>query len=292
MAKLIIRVPATSANLGSGIDSVGLALQLYYTVIVEEKTDEWKVNHALGNDIPTDENNLIVQAILKVNAEIHPHQLTVISDVPIAHGLGSSTTAVVAGIKIANKLGDLGLSIEDQINLGAKFEGHPENVAAALLGSLVVSSYDGDQTIATSISIPDISALMYIRPDGVSEEKSRQKLPKQLDYDQEVQQSSRENVFIALAAQGKWDQAVSLIEADQLHEPYRKDLVPEIDTIRKTAHKLGIYGTYLSGAGPTVATLGDQASLTQLRIELEQQNLNGSLRLLRIDTEGATVRGE
>lgn len=97
MAKLIIRVPATSANLGSGIDSVGLALQLYYTVIVEEKTDEWKVNHALGNDIPTDENNLIVQAILKVNAEIHPHQLTVISDVPIAHGLGSSTTAVVAG---------------------------------------------------------------------------------------------------------------------------------------------------------------------------------------------------
>lgn len=135
MAKLIIRVPATSANLGLGIDSVGLALQLYYTVIVEEKTDEWKVNHALGNDIPTDENNLIVQAILKVNAEIHPHQLTVISDVPIAHGLGSSTTAVVAGIKIANKLGDLGLSIEDQINLGAKFEGHPENVAAALLGA-------------------------------------------------------------------------------------------------------------------------------------------------------------
>ncbi|GAA2979325.1 homoserine kinase [Lentilactobacillus parakefiri] len=292
MAKVIIRVPATTTNLGSGVDSVGLALQLYYTVIVEEKTDEWKVNHALGNDIPTDEHNLIVQTILKVDSNIHPHQLTVISDVPIAHGLGSSTTAVVAGIKIANKLGDLGLSIEDQINLGTKIEGHPESVSAAMLGNLVVSTYDGEATTAATLPVPDISALMYIRPDGVSEAESRAKLPKQIDYDVAVHASSQENVFIALVAQGKWEQAVALIENDRLHEPYRKDLVPEIVQIRSTAHKLGIFGTYLSGAGPTVATLGKKAALTQLRIDLEQENLNGSLRLLSIDTEGATVRGE
>lgn len=292
MAKVIIRVPATTTNLGSGVDSVGLALQLYYTVIVEEKTDEWKVNHALGNDIPTDEHNLIVQTILKVDSNIHPHQLTVISDVPIAHGLGSSTTAVVAGIKIANKLGDLGLSIEDQINLGTKIEGHPESVFAAMLGNLVVSTYDGEATTAATLPVPDISALMYIRPDGVSEAESRAKLPKQIDYDVAVHASSQENVFIALVAQGKWERAVALIENDRLHEPYRKDLVPEIVQIRSTAHKLGIFGTYLSGAGPTVATLGKKAALTQLRIDLEQENLNGSLRLLSIDTEGAIVRGE
>lgn len=292
MAKVIIRVPATTTNLGSGVDSVGLALQLYYTVIVEEKTDEWKVNHALDNDIPTDEHNLIVQTILKVDSNIHPHQLTVISDVPIAHGLGSSTTAVVAGIKIANKLGGLGLSIEDQINLGTKIEGHPESVSAAMLGNLVVSTYDGEATTAATLPVPDISALMYIRPDGVSEAESRAKMPKQIDYDVAVHASSQENVFIALVAQGKWEQAVALIENDRLHEPYRKDLVPEIVQIRSTAHKLGIFGTYLSGAGPTVATLGKKAALTQLRIDLEQENLNGSLRLLSIDTEGATVRGE
>ncbi len=292
MAKIIIRVPATTTNLGSGVDSVGLALQLYYTVIVEEKTDEWKVNHALGHDIPTDEHNLIVQTILKVDSDIHPHQLTVISDVPITHGLGSSTTAVVAGIKIANKLGDLGLSIEDQINLGTKIEGHPESVAAAMLGNLVVSTYDGETVTAATLPVPDVSALMYIRPDGVGEVESRKKLPKQIDYDVAVHASSQENVFIALVAQGKWEQAVKLIENDHLHEPYRKELVPEIDQIRSTAHKLDIFGTYLSGAGPTVATLGKKAALTQLRIDLEQQNLNGSLRLLQIDTEGATVRGE
>lgn len=292
MAKIIVRVPATTTNLGSGVDSVGLALQLYYTVIVEEKTDEWKVNHALGNNIPTDEHNLIVQTILKVSPDIHPHQLTVISDVPIAHGLGSSTTAVVAGIKIANKLGNLGLSIDEQVNLGAKIEGHPESVAAALLGNMVVSTFDGDKATSASFPVPEISALMYIRPDGVSDAESRNKLPKQINYDLAIHASSRENVFVALVAQGKWDQAVALIENDQLHEPYRKDLVPEIDQIRSTAHKLGIFGTYLSGAGPTVATLGKKSDLTQLRIELERQNLNGSLRIFQIDAHGATVRGE
>lgn len=292
MAKIIIRVPATSANLGSGVDSIGIALHLYYTVIVEERTDQWKVNHALGSDIPTDEKNLIVQTILKVDANIHPHQLTVISDVPIAHGLGSSTTAVVAGIKIANALGDLGLSIDDQLNLGAKFEGHPENIAAALLGDLVVSTFDGEKAIATKLALPDIRALMYIRPDGISEAQSRKKLPKKIDYPTAVYASSKANVFIALVSQEKWDQALPLVEDDQLHEPYRKDLVPEIDTIRQAAHKLGIYGTYLSGAGPTIATLGESSALTQLRIELEKENLNGSLRLLQIDKDGATVRGE
>lgn len=292
MAKIIIRVPATTTNLGSGVDSVGLALKLYFTVIVEEKTDEWKVNHALGNDIPTDEHNLIVQTILKVNPDIHPHQLTVISDVPIAHGLGSSTTAVVAGIKIANKLGDLGLTIDQQVDIGARIEGHPESVAAALLGNMVVSTFDGEKVTSAALPVPAISALMYIRPDGVSEVESRKKLPKKIDYPVAVHASSKENVFIALVAQGKWDQAVPMIESDQLHEPYRKELVPEIDQIRSTAHKLGIFGTYLSGAGPTVATLGDKPSLTKLRIDLEQQNLNGSLRLLQVDTEGATVRGE
>lgn len=110
-----------------------------------------------------------------MDPDIHPRQLTVISDVPIAHGLGSSTTAVVAGIKIANVLGDLDLSVADQINLGSRFEGHSENVASALLGQLTVSTFDGQQAVATRIELPDVYALMYIRPDGISEAESRKK---------------------------------------------------------------------------------------------------------------------
>ncbi|CAI2635988.1 Homoserine kinase [Apilactobacillus kunkeei] len=75
----------------------------------------WQVNHALGDDVPNDENNIIVQTILKVDPTIKPHQLTVMSDVPIGRGLGSSTTAIVAGIKIANALGELDLSLDDEL---------------------------------------------------------------------------------------------------------------------------------------------------------------------------------
>ncbi len=269
MGKVIIRVPATSANLGSGVDSVGIAFHLYFTVIVEEQTEKWKVNHALGSDIPTDKNNLIVQTILKVNPKVMPHQLTVISDVPIAHGLGSSTTAVIAGIKIANILGEMDLSLEEQINIGSKMEGHPENIAAGLLGSMVVASFDGEKTLATKIPVSDISALMYIRPDGISEKESRKKLPKTINYAQAIYSSGRENLFVALMAQGKWQQALPLMEGDKFHEPYRSDLVPELATIRKEAHREGIFATYLSGAGPAIGTLGKKSSLIELRIKLE-----------------------
>ncbi|AQW21757.1 homoserine kinase [Lentilactobacillus curieae] len=292
MAKIIVRVPASSANLGPGMDSLGLAFKLYYTVIVEEKTTEWKVNHALGDDVPTDENNLIVQSILKTNPDIHPHQLTVISDVPIAHGLGSSTTAVVAGIKIANSLGDLNLSTDEQIRIGSEIEGHPENVAAAILGNLIVSTYDGKDAVASAIDAGELSALMYIRPDGISEVESRAKLPKTLNYQDAVLSSSRANMFVTLMSQGKIHDALPLVEGDKMHEPFRKAIVPELDVIREKAHSMDIYGTYLSGAGPTVGTLGKKSDLVQLRLELQQMDLNGSLRILDVDTEGATVRGE
>ncbi|WP_283678009.1 homoserine kinase [Lentilactobacillus sp. Marseille-Q4993] len=292
MAKIIVRVPATSANLGAGFDSLGLALKLYYTVIVEEPTAEWKVNHALGEDIPTDKNNLIVQSILAVDPKIQPHQLTVISDVPIAHGLGSSTTAVVAGIKIANSLGELNLSADEQITLGSKIEGHPENVASAILGGLTVSTYENEVATSTSLETGDLATLMYIRPDGISEVASRKKLPRKLDFFEAVASSARANVFVALMAQQKYKEALKFIEGDKFHEPFREDLVPEIATIREAAHKLSIDGTYLSGAGPTIATIGSKDELIQLRLELQKMDLNGSLRILDIDKDGATVRGE
>ena len=292
MSKTIIRVPASSANLGSGMDSIGVAFHLYYTVIVEEETDRWQINHALGSNIPTDEHNLMVQTILKIDPKIHPHQLTVISDIPIAHGLGSSTTAVVAGIKIANVLGELDLTIVEQIDLGAKFEGHAENIAAAMLGNMAITSFDGEHAQVVNAEMPDASALFYIRPDGISEKKSREKLPKKIDYMTAIHASSTTNVFVGLVCQGKWAEAVPLVENDRFHEPYRLDLVPELKTIRDKAHELGIYGTYLSGAGPTIATFGDYTKLTELRMELQKLDLKGSLRIMNVDHNGADVRGE
>lgn len=250
MGKTIIRVPATAANLGPGIDSIGAALHLYLTVIIEERTEEWRVNHALGTEIPRDEHNLMVQAALKVNPKLQAHQLTVMSDIPVSRGLGSSTSAIIAGIKIANELGEMDLSIADQLNWAVKIGGNLDNVAPALMGQAAVAT---------------------------------------VDFKTAVHASSVANVLVAALLAGNWELAARMIERDEFHEQARSQLVPELDQIREAAHELDIVGTYLSGAGPTVVTLGDSGKLTLLRHKLAEKNLPGSLRIIPVDQQGATV---
>ncbi|UQS85027.1 homoserine kinase [Apilactobacillus apisilvae] len=289
--KLIVRVPSTSSNLGAGFNSLGIAFHLYYTVIVEEEMDEWQVNHALGDDIPHDENNLIVQTILSINSKIHPHQLTVMSDVPMERGMGSSTTAVVAGIKIANALGDMDLSLDQQINIGSKIEGHPENVTSAILGDLTISTFDGDMCTTVKASMPkNINVLMFIK--NKESTKPKRPLPKTIKFNDAIQSSSFANVFVASVMSNEWSKAAEMIERDKFHEHYREKDVPELNIIRKYAHEIGIRGTYISGCGPTIATFGTESELNKLRDVLNNHELDGNFRLLKIDYEGASVRGE
>lgn len=290
MGKTIIRVPATAANLGPGIDSIGAALHLYLTVIIEEKTENWRVNHALGTDIPRDEHNLMVQTALKVNPKLTPHQLTVMSDIPVSRGLGSSTSALIAGIKIANELGEMDLSIADQLNWAAKLGGALDNVAPALLGQAAVATVDAaGQADALQLPLPNLSALVFIPAQTLLANKSRAALPKQVSFKKAVHASGVANVLVAAVLENKWDLAAKMIERDEFHEQARSQLVPELKLIRETAHDLGISGTYLSGAGPTVVTLGSQAKLTLLRNKLTTHDLPGSLRIIPLDEHGATV---
>lgn len=293
MGKIIVRVPATSANLGPGFDSIGVAFHLYLTVIVEEATNQWRVNHALGSDVPNDEHNLIVQAALKVNPKLSPHQLTVMSDIPVARGLGSSSTAIVAGVKIANALGEMNLSLAQQVTLATKMEGHPDNVAPAILGDVVVADYDGETATTVQLSLPDdLKALAFIKKQPLLTSESRGVLADTLPRQQAILGSSVANLLVAALATGDWTTASQMMERDQFHENARTKLVPELPVIREAAHQLGIFGTYLSGAGPTIATFGTEAQLIVLRQKLTDMNLLGSLRIFDIDRVGATVNAE
>lgn len=289
MGKTIIRVPATAANLGPGIDSIGAALHLYLTVIIEERTEKWRVNHALGTDIPRDEHNLMVQAALKVAPKLVPHQLTVMSDIPVSRGLGSSTSAIIAGIKIANELGELNLTIDEQLNWAVKLGGALDNVAPALLGQAAVATVNGGEAHALQLPLPNLSALVFIPGQKLLARKSRAALPKEVALKTAVHASGVANVLVAALLEQKWELAAKMIELDEFHEQARSQLVPELQQIRDTAHDLGIIGTYLSGAGPTVVTLSTTAKLTILRNHLDQLNLPGSLRIMPIYEHGATV---
>ena len=135
-----ITVPATSANIGPGFDSVGVAVSKYLTIEVLEPADAWHIEHDLG-DITSDENNLLISTALQVKSDLQPHKLVMTSDIPLARGLGSSSSVIVAGIELANQLADLKLSDDDKLDIATKIEGHPDNVAPAIFGNLVVASY-------------------------------------------------------------------------------------------------------------------------------------------------------
>ena len=114
-----ITVPATSANIGPGFDSVGVAVSKYLTIEVLEPADAWHIEHDLG-DIPSDENNLLISPALQVKSDLQPHKLVMTSDIPLARGLGSSSSVIVAGIELANQLANLQLSDDDKLDIATK----------------------------------------------------------------------------------------------------------------------------------------------------------------------------
>lgn len=131
---LTISVPATSANLGPGFDSVGLAVNLYLTIDVLEAASQWHIQHDLGSEVPSDERNLLLETALQVCPDLQPHKIKMTSEIPLARGLGSSSSVIVAGIELANQLGQLNLSAADKLAIATNIEGHPDNVAPAILG--------------------------------------------------------------------------------------------------------------------------------------------------------------
>ena len=284
-----IIVPATSANVGPGFDSVGVAVTKYLEIQVCEEREEWMIEHQLGKWIPRDERNLLLKIALQIVPDLQPRRLKMISDIPLARGLGSSSSVIVAGIELANQLGNLKLSKHEKLQLATKIEGHPDNVAPAIYGNLVIASSVEDQVSAVVAPFPECAFLAYILNYELRTRDSRGVLPKKLSYKEAVAASSIANVAIAALLTGDMVKAGQAIESDLFHERYRQELVREFATIKKVAKKNGAYATYLSGAGPTVMVLADPDKMPKIKAELEKQPFKGKLHDLQVDTEGVRV---
>lgn len=284
-----IIVPATSANVGPGFDSVGVAVTKYLEIQVCEEREEWMIEHQLGKWIPRDERNLLLKIALQIVPDLQPRRLKMISDIPLARGLGSSSSVIVAGIELANQLGNLKLSNHDKLQLATKIEGHPDNVAPAIYGNLVIASSVEDQVSAVVAPFPECAFLAYIPNYELRTRDSRGVLPKKLSYKEAVAASSIANVAIAALLTGDMVKAGQAIESDLFHERYRQDLVREFATIKKVAKRNGAYATYLSGAGPTVMVLAEPDKMPKIKAELEKQPFKGKLHDLQVDTQGVRV---
>ncbi|MGT2757613.1 homoserine kinase [Streptococcus ovuberis] len=283
-----IRIPATSANLGPGFDSIGLALSRYLTIEVLKPADEWYIEHNLPY-VPDDKYNLLIKTALKIKPDLQPHHLKMESDIPLARGLGSSSSVIVAGIELANQLGNLQLSQAEKLQLATEIEGHPDNVAPAIYGNLVVASYVNKRVSAIVSDFPECAFLAFIPKYELRTSDSRGVLPNQLSHKKAVAASAVSNVLVAALLKGDLTTAGQAMESDIFHEPFRQRLVKEFYAIKKIGHEYGAYATYLSGAGPTIMVLAPQDKIDSLQEAISQLGFDGELAPLTVDTVGIYV---
>lgn len=284
-----IIVPATSANIGPGFDSVGVAVSKYLIIEVLGKSDQWIIEHDLGRRIPSNERNLLIKVARRIAPAIRPHHLKMTTDIPLARGLGSSSSVIVAGIELANQLVNLQLSNTEKLNLATKIEGHPDNVAPAIYGNLTISSYVNGEVSTVVTKFPEVSLIAYIPNYELRTKDSRGVLPKELSYQEAVAASSIANVTIAALMKGDMVVAGQAIESDRFHEHFRQGLIKEFPKIKMMAKENGAYATYLSGAGPTVMILVPKERSNTLKEKIEEQQFKGQVFELQVDCKGVRV---
>ena len=255
-----IEIPATSANLGSGFDSLGIALTMKNRVWMEE-SDTLDISCTDGIQVPTDESNLIFWAA-KHLYEICGKRLPGLkiiqeNNIPMARGLGSSSACIVAGILGANRFMGNPLSHSDLINLAAKIEGHPDNTSPALSGGLVASAMEGERVYSVSVPVSEkIRFAVLIPPFELKTEQARAALPKQYSREDAVYNLSRSGLMTASLFSGELHNLRVAVQ-DRIHQPYRSGLIENYDNVFRMSYELGSLGTYVSGAGPTIISMID-----------------------------------
>ena len=283
-----IRVPATSANLGCGFDSVGFAVNLYLELEVLGPSLKWEIIHELSDDIPCDESNLIISTARSIAPELPPHVIRMTSDIPLTGGLGSSSSALVAGIELASALGKLDLSTHEKLSIACRMEGHHDNVAPAILGGLVIGTYSNGHLEYVKVDLPDVGLVVYVPNYRMSTDTMRKILPQELPYGEAVLASSISNVMVAALVSGDMAKAGNMMERDMFHEKYRRALVPDLDKVRSCARKHGAYATYLSGAGSAIMCIVPPNKTDELTCALSKLSDARVLKLL-LEPAGAHV---
>ncbi len=266
-----LRVPASSANLGPGFDALGLALGIYLDCHFE-LSDRLRIS-ALGRDahcISTGDDNLIWQTALAVardtGGSLPPIALEIHNDIPIGKGLGSSAAALTAGVVIADHLLGLHWKPLRILDAAAQIEGHPDNVAACVLGSIVATAMEkGGTARAVRLELPARYGVAVVVPDFIlPTSQARAVLPDGYSREDTIFNVQRSALLIAALATGTTAAFPAALE-DRLHQPYRAKLVPGLDEIVRVRAP-GLLGCALSGAGPSVLVFYEKGyeSVTEL----------------------------
>ena len=293
-----ITVPASSANLGPGFDCMGVALTLYNTVTLAPSLAlSIRVTGESATRIARNQRNLVYATYARTmerwGLEPQPIRLVQENRVPSTRGLGSSSTAIVAGILSAYAMAGREVDREEALSLATLAEGHPDNVAPAILGGFTVSFFDGANTYSIRQDVPSEVVFVALVPDfELSTRKAREVLPKEVSQADAVFNLSRGAYLSAAMMAGDVKKAAAAME-DRLHQNQRSVLIPGYGIIADAARSAGAMAVYLSGAGPTMMALveGDRVKgfTIQMRSALEQLSNHWRILPLSVCNGGARL---
>ena len=273
-----VQVPATSANLGPGFDSLGLALGLhdrYIAQVLDEQVIDIDISGEGADAIPRNEKNLVIKSMYKgfefLGGKPRGIALRALNVIPHTRGLGSSASAIVGGLSLARALvlgGNERMSNEDMLNLANEMEGHPDNVAAAIFGGATIAwqELQHSHNVALSVQVevdPRISAVAFVPSTSVSTSKARKMLPDSITHADAVKNSAHAALLVH-ALQHRPDLLHTATE-DFLHQSYRADAMPASFTLLMKLRNAGV-AAFISGAGPTILVLhtGGSAEVDEL----------------------------
>jgi homoserine kinase len=276
-----IRVPATTANLGPGFDCLGLALDLWneVTFSLGGQTLNIQIQGEGKNDLPTDHTNLIVQAFLLILNKfkiIPPDGLTILcrNRIPVSSGLGSSSSAVIAGLLAAKILYSLEIEDHRLLEIGLDLEGHADNMAACLIGGLVIVIQDGNTLITRKLLVKPLQATIALPQVKLSTQEARDVLPVSYSRQDTVFNIGRSALLIGSLVSGDYSILATAMQ-DRVHQLYRLGLIPGAENALQAALNAGALGAVLSGAGPSVIAFHAEkdagiAAAMQLAFEKEK----------------------
>lgn len=262
--------PATTANLGPGFDCLGMTLDLWnrLDVLPAERDDEPLVE-VIGegeNELATDSRNLVYQAMEFLFREadeiIPPMHLICHNQIPLSRGLGSSAAAIAGGLVAANALSRHTFSPNELLEMAATIEGHPDNVAAAILGGLRLVISDQNQLYTVPLGVPpEVHAVILVPEIRITTEDARRVLPDKVSVTDTVYNMGRIALLVA-AMTTNHPEYLRVATQDQLHQPYRQTIFPAMKVIFKAARDAGALGVFLSGSGSTILALTQGREMT------------------------------
>ena len=296
MNHIKVVVPCSTANLGPGFDTLGLALSLYNELYLAETEQGLKVEVTGegARQLPKDDSNLVVRAAKRIFREVdyRPNglQFRIHNNVPVSSGLGSSSTAIVAGMVAANELAGKPLTKRELLQIATEMEGHPDNVTPALYGGLNISILAGRKVYTEQITIKPLRVSIVLPNYEMQTSEARAVLPSMVPRADAVHNIGRTALLVQALQHGNHEK-LRIYMQDKMHQPYRLPLVPGLKDGWRAALEVGAYGVALSGAGPALAIFAPEGShdeiLRNVRDAFFSSQLSSRSWTLDVDLQGA-----